>query len=159
LGENQPASNGRRDAPPVLFVEQMVTPRTPNELVESPDWIVVDSGGARIVEGRPDRLLLDTSRDTNRLIEIGAEAASDRLLLYPANLPLAFFDLSSGDAGAVLQKLRQYGVRLAVVCAPGGVRFSSRFGEAVAEERDRGWFGLFTTRDAALAWLAALDGR
>jgi hypothetical protein len=140
-------------------VEQKVTPSRPNELVESPDWVVVDSGGVRIVEGRPDRALIGTSGDVARLIEIGAEAATDRLLLYPPNLPAAFFDLSSGDAGAVLQKLRHYGMRLAVVCVPDGVRFSSRFGEAVAEERDRGYFGVFATREGALAWLAALGAR
>ena len=37
------------------------------------------------------------------------------------NLNPAFFDLSSGDAGAVLQKLLNYDVRLAVVRAPGSV--------------------------------------
>ena len=45
------------------------------------------------------------------------------------NLTPAFFDLSSGEAGAILQKLRNYGIRLAVVCPPGRVLMSSRFGE------------------------------
>lgn len=61
---------------------------------------------------------------------------------------------SSGEAGAVLQKLRAYGVRLAVVCPAGSVQFSSRFGEMVAEERLRRHFGVFETRHDAREWLA-----
>lgn len=73
-------------------------------------------------------------------------------LLYASNLSAGFFDLSSGEAGAILQRLRNYGVRLAVVCPPGSVQFS-RFGEMVAEERRRPDFGVFETRDAACEWL------
>jgi hypothetical protein len=77
----------------------------------------------------------------------------DAALLYADNLTDAFFDLSSGQAGAILQKLRNYGVRLAVVSRPGSVQFSSRFGEMLAEERQGRYFGLFETRRAAREWL------
>jgi hypothetical protein len=76
-------------------------------------------------------------------------------LLYAENLPPAFFDVSSQEAGAILQKLRNYGVRLAVVAPPGHVTMSSRFSEAAAEKRDN-LFGIFVTRDKALAWLVDL---
>lgn len=74
-------------------------------------------------------------------------------LLYGGNLTRGFFDLSSGEAGAVLQKLRNYGVRLAVVCPAGSVRFSSRFGELLAEERLGQHFAVLETREAARRWL------
>jgi len=61
--------------------------------------------------------------------------------------------LSSGEAGAILQKLRDYRIRLAVVCAPGSVRFSSRFGEMVAEESRGNYFRVFESREAAREWL------
>jgi hypothetical protein len=115
----------------------------------------VTDQGLRVIEGPPDAPWMARPADANRLIEACAEASTNLALLYPSNLTPAFFDLSSGDAGDILQKLRNYGVRLAVVCPPGSARFSRRFGEAVAEERDRGWFGLFDTREAALAWLSA----
>jgi hypothetical protein len=44
-------------------------------------------------------------------------------------------------------------VRLAVVCPPGLVSFSSRFGEMLAEERRGRHFRLFETRDEARDWL------
>mgnify|MGYP000660045212 CR=1 FL=1 len=82
-----------------------------------------------------------------------AEGGTEAALLYAENLPAAFFDLSSGQAGAILQKLRNYGIRLAVVCPPGHVRFSRRFGEMVSEERRGSLFGVFETRRAAREWL------
>ncbi len=47
----------------------------------------------------------------------------NRVLLYSENLTEQFFDLSPGEAGAILQTFRNYGVRVAVVCSP-GVRLS-----------------------------------
>jgi hypothetical protein len=69
-------------------------------------------------------------------------------LLYPANLPARFFDLSSGEAGEVLQKLRSFGIRTAVVCPFGSVQFSRRFREALGDD-----FQVFETRRAAVDWL------
>jgi hypothetical protein len=101
--------------------------------------------------------VLARAAETNRLLEACFEARARAALLYAENLPPAFFDLSSGAAGEVLQKLRTYGgIRLAVVAAPDGpVRPSSRFGEMAAEERWKGHFALFDTADEARAWLAA----
>ncbi|XXY51633.1 DUF4180 domain-containing protein [Sorangium sp. So ce269] len=114
---------------------------------------VVDEGGVLFVEGAPGQGLMSSVRDVDRVIEA---CFSDRVgcaLLYAANLTPSFFDLSSGEAGAMLQKLRNYRIRLAVVCPPGGVDFSSRFGEVVAEERRGSDFGVFETREAAVAWI------
>ncbi|WP_437618613.1 DUF4180 domain-containing protein [Sorangium sp. So ce1151] len=114
---------------------------------------MVDEGGVQFVEGAPGQGLMSSVRDVDRVIEA---CFSDRVgcaLLYAANLTPAFFDLSSGEAGATLQKLRNYRIRLAVVCPPGGVDFSSRFGEVVAEERRGSDFGVFETREAAVAWI------
>ena len=105
------------------------------------------------VEGHPGERLMASAEDARLVIEACFSAGASSALLYADNLPEAFFDLSSGQAGAILQKLRNYHVRLAVVCPPGTVSFSSRFGEMVAEERKGPSFGLFDTRDAALAWL------
>ena len=114
---------------------------------------VVEEGGMRVVEGVPGRPFLVSGDDASRVVEACLSNGVYAALLYADNLPSAFFDLSSGQAGAVLQKLRNYRVRLAVVCLPGSVQFSSRFGEMVAEERRQRYFGLFETRQAALEWL------
>jgi hypothetical protein len=96
---------------------------------------------------------MSTVDDAHRVVEACVSHGVEQALLYAENLTAGFFDLSSGEAGGVLQKLRNYGVQLAVVCPPGRVRFSTRFGEMVAEERRGRYFRIFDTRAAAREWL------
>jgi hypothetical protein len=57
--------------------------------------------------------------------------------------------LSSGEAGEVLDKLRRFRVRLAVVCPPGSVGFSSRFREILSND-----LRVFESREEATRWLS-----
>jgi GNAT superfamily N-acetyltransferase len=117
------------------------------------DLSVVEEAGTRAVEGVPDQRFMSRVDDASRIVEACLSNRTRSALLYAHNLTAAFFDLSSGEAGAILQKLRNYRVRLAVVCPQGTVRFSSRFGEMLAEERRGSFFGVFETRSAARQWL------
>jgi hypothetical protein len=116
------------------------------------DLSVVEEDGLRVVEGVPDTRFISRAADANRVLEECFSQRVDCALLYASNLTDGFFDLSSGDAGAILQKFRNYGVRLAVVCPPGSVAFSSRFGEMLAEEQQGRHFGVFDTREGARDW-------
>jgi hypothetical protein len=64
-----------------------------------------------------------------------------------------FFDLSSGEAGAILQKLRNYRIRVALVCPPRSLQFSARFAEMAAEETRGKHFGVVESVGAAREWL------
>jgi hypothetical protein len=108
---------------------------------------VVEEGDLDIVEGRPDDALIVRPRDVARVVEVCLSARVRRALLYPATLPAAFFDLSSGESGEILQTLQDFGIT--VVCAPDSVRFSSRFHEALGRD-----FLVFDTRKVAREWLA-----
>lgn len=88
------------------------------------------------------------AQDTTLLLEACFSAPAGGALLYPENLTPRFFDLSSGEAGEVLDKLRRFHVRLAVVCAPGAVQMSSRFREILSDD-----LRLFETADEARRWL------
>lgn len=114
---------------------------------------LIDENGVKVVEGQPNEAFMTSVQDVDQVIEACFSEEANAALLYTANLPPAFFDLSSGEAGAILQKLRMYQIRFAVVCPPGGVVFSSRFGEMVADERRGTHFGIFETWQAARAWL------
>jgi hypothetical protein len=115
---------------------------------------VIDEGGIRVVEGQPGQCFMSTVEDARLVVEACLSAGIDAALLYSQNMTDGFFDLSSGQAGAILQMLRNYRVRLAVVCPPESTHFSSRFGELVAEERRGPFFGIFETRSAAREWLS-----
>ena len=110
--------------------------------------------GQRYGEGAPGELLIESVEDATTILETCFADALNRLLLYPENLPEHFFDLSSGDAGALLQKLRNYHIRLAIVRTP-TLRLSSRFGELLEEEKRGSYFRLFDERPEAQAWLCA----
>jgi GrpB-like predicted nucleotidyltransferase (UPF0157 family) len=125
-----------------------------SERGRTPALSLVEESGVRVVEGAPNEPLMTRMDDASRVIEACFSHRARLALLYASNLTERFFDLSSGDAGAILQKLRNYGVRLAVVCPPGSVQFSSRFGEMLAEEHRRRDFRVFETRAAAREWLS-----
>jgi uncharacterized protein DUF4180 len=115
---------------------------------------VLEHAGEPLVEGAPGTPFMTKASDVDTLLEECFAARAGAALLYAANLPPRFFDLSSGDLGVVLQKLRQYQVRLAVVLEPASA-LSQRFPETLREASHGGSFALFDTREAALAWLAA----
>lgn len=106
-----------------------------------------------MIEGPRHAPWLASAADWKLVVEACAAARSSDALLHPVNLPAAFFDLSSGVAGEYLQKWRNYRVRVALVCPPGSVAVSSRFGEMVAEEAGKGQFRMFDSREPAVAWL------
>jgi hypothetical protein len=110
---------------------------------------VHEEAGVRIVEGTPGASLLRRPQDATLVLEACFSAAAHVALLYPENLTPRFFDLSSGEAGEVLDKLRRFHIRLAIVCAPGTVQFSSRFREILADD-----MRVFDTREDARGWLS-----
>ncbi|HEY8211606.1 MAG TPA: DUF4180 domain-containing protein [Myxococcaceae bacterium] len=112
------------------------------------------AGDSGFVEGAPGEALLASARDIDRVLEACFAESAGAVLLHAANLPPAFFDLSSGEAGAILQKLRNYRIRLAVVCGPGEVAFSRRFQELLAESQRGQDFRVVETRQAAVSWLS-----
>ena len=115
---------------------------------------VVEEDGIAVVEGQPGQPFMANAEDTSRVIEACFSYGVDAALLYAQNLPSAFFDLKSGEAGTVLQKMRNYHMRLAVVYPSGSAELSDRFKELLIDEQRGRDFGLFETRAAARAWLA-----
>jgi len=106
------------------------------------------------VEGPASGELMRKAEDANLVVEFCFSARTRSALLYAPNMTARFFDLSSGEAGAILQKFRTYGIRVALVCPPGSVRFSGRFGELIAEENRSPYFRFFESVEAAREWLA-----
>jgi hypothetical protein len=115
---------------------------------------VAEEGGVHVIEGQPGQPFMASAKDAGRIIEACLSEGVYATLLYAENLTPAFFDLSSGEAGEILQKLRNYRVRLAVVRAPGSAKLSQRFSELMIEENREPHFRIFETRDAARQWLA-----
>ncbi len=101
------------------------------------------------MEGTPGVPLMRRPQDTNLVIEACFSASVGVALLYAENLTPRFFDLSSGEAGEILDKLRRSRITLAIVCSPGAVQFSSRFREILSDD-----LRVFETCEAARLWLS-----
>lgn len=115
---------------------------------------MAEEAGIRFIEGAPGRPIMLSIKDASLVIEACFSAKTDSAVLYQENLTAAFFDLSSGEAGEILQKFRNYRIRVAVVCAPASVKFSTRFREMMVEENRGKDFGTLETREAAVQWLS-----
>ena len=91
---------------------------------------------------------LDPVAAVRRCLESGRRA-----LLFDANaLAPAFFDLRTGVAGEVVQRLVNYGLRMAAV-VPDPAAHGERFAEFAREASRGGPFRFCADRDTALAWL------
>jgi hypothetical protein len=98
------------------------------------------------------RLRIETERDAFDAIERSGKAA--RLLLTEDDLSAAFFDLRTGLAGAVLQKLATYGVLTAIVVED-PARYGPRFAELAREHARHPQVRITSSRTDAEAWLGA----
>ena len=92
--------------------------------------------------------------DPAALVTACIESGARALLCDRGSLPPEFFDLSTGHAGAMVQRLTLYGIRMAAVVPDPGVH--SRAFQDFAREADGGrWFRFFPDRERAVAWLAS----
>ena len=121
---------------------------------DAAQFALAEEAGTRFLEGPAGRQLLRRADDAKLVLEACGSHDVDSVLLYTENLTPGFFDLSSGEAGGILQKLRDYYVRLAVVCPSGSVRFSTRFADMLVEEERSGYFCMFDSPQAARGWLS-----
>lgn len=92
--------------------------------------------------------------DAMALVAACLEHGAGGVLLESHHLPPAFFDLRTGFAGELLQKLQNYGLRLAGVFAS-EEQYGERVRELLREARRGRGFRAFSAREDAEAWLAA----
>lgn len=122
------------------------------------EFTLHEAHGEGYIEGAPGAELLRRGSDVMTVLEACFEHPVYRVLLYHENLPPHFFDLSSGEAGEILQKLRTYHVRFALVC-PASLHLSDNFKALLIDERRGPYFRLFDERASAEEWLCSpFDG-
>jgi hypothetical protein len=90
--------------------------------------------------------------DPMAVIAASIESGERSLLLDDGALPPEFFDLSTGVAGALVQKLTQYEIRMAGV-VPDPSAHSKSFQDFAREANKGRWFRFFPSREQAVEWL------
>lgn len=121
------------------------------------ELLTVEELGITFIEGVAARSFLRLPTEARLVLEACFSAGTKAALLYSSNLTPRFFDVSSLEAGEILQLLRNYGVRLAVVREPGATE-SRRFQELLAAERRDTHFDVFENRQPAIEWLVRVAG-
>lgn len=81
------------------------------------------------------------------------ESGARGLLLDQGSLPPEFFDLSTGIAGALVQRLTTYGIRMAAV-VPDPTIHSRPFQDFAREASTGRHFRFFPDREQAVEWLS-----
>lgn len=113
--------------------------------------MVIEKQGHKFIEAVGETTLLEDEKDVVDLIGVCAECNADRIMLHSGIFSKRFFDLKSGQAGMILQKLVNYQIKTAAVLSQDQIR--GRFSEFVAETNRGYHFRVFSDRQQAEAWL------
>ena len=97
----------------------------------------------------------DSEADASDIMSLCYENNTSLLMIHSDRLSERFFDLKSGFAGVLLQKLANYRVKTALILAD--IPLSERFREFLAEAGRGSSFHAFSDYEDAEAWL--LTGR
>lgn len=116
---------------------------------------VITIGDKKYVECVSSEEKLKTEQDTLDLIAATIENDTGLLMLHGEALSEDFFKLSTGVAGAMLQKLVNYQVRTAAVISD-ELSNKGRFREMALESNKSSHFRIFNTREEAESWLVSI---
>jgi len=117
------------------------------------DINVIRIAEQQYLAGIPGKRLIQTEDDITQILELCYENNTNRVLLYAENFSDQFFDLSSGEAGMILQKFSLYLVKLAAVLKLDEVPHSHKFEELVGEVNRGNQFHFFDDLEQAESWL------
>ncbi len=116
-------------------------------------YLILETDGTTpYVASRSSEEFIRSTRDFLDLLTWGTENNTDRYLLSDTNFTPAFYDLSTGLAGDILQKVSNYRVRLAVHGSFVIVK-SARFREFITESNKGSSVYFLRDKDKALTWL------
>jgi hypothetical protein len=108
--------------------------------------------GKRYVASRSSNRFIRSQQDFLDLLAWGSENETNLFLLEDTDLVPEFYDLTTGLAGEVFQKISNYSARLAIVGSFEMV-VSRRFRELMAESNRGSLVRFAQNRDEAISWL------
>ncbi len=115
------------------------------------NYQVVEKNNNKYIRLNGEGSLIQTESDGLELLSLCSEYETNLLLIPAERLSDEFFRLSTGLAGAILQKFAQYGVKAAVVLDQDNIK--GRFRDFLAESNRGGIFRAYASFDEAELWL------
>lgn len=95
-------------------------------------------------------MIINSQKDAILFVENGY--ATKKILVHQSNLAPEFFDLSSGLAGEVLQKIVNYGIKTAFVVDLKTIK-SEPFKQLATETKGMDEYRFFESEEDATKWL------
>ena len=120
----------------------------------STELLLGSCNGAPYVTCMQREEMIHSPGDFLDMLAWGGEHDTNRILLQEEHFARAFYDLKTGFAGEVLQKLSNYGCRLAIAGSFTTVR-SERFRELMREANKGGQLRFASTEQDAVDWLTS----
>ncbi|HML36290.1 MAG TPA: DUF4180 domain-containing protein [Bacillota bacterium] len=119
------------------------------------DYQVIERNDQKYIQLNREGNPIQAERDALDLLSVCAEYGTNLLLIPGERLSDEFLRLSTGIAGAVLQKFAQYGVKAAVLLDQDNV--TGRFRDLLVESNRGNAFRTYTDLSKAEAWLTGGD--
>jgi DNA-binding PadR family transcriptional regulator len=116
------------------------------------NYRVVEAGGQKYIECLSGESKIESQKEALELVAICGEHNTRRLMLHQENLPDEFFQLRTGIAGDILQKLTNYRIKTAAIISPELVD-QGRFREMALEANRGQSFRIFDNVKEAEEWL------
>lgn len=108
----------------------------------------------RFMSNCSSRQFISSPQDFLDILALGGENGTNAFVLAEENFAPQFYDLKTGLAGEILQKLANYSARLAIVGTFDKIG-SERFRELMSESNKGRLVRFATHKDEAIAWLMA----
>lgn len=118
------------------------------------EFMLGSCNGAPYVTCMRSEEVIHSPQDFLDMMAWGGEHDTNRILLREEHIAPSFYDLKTGFAGEVLQKLSNYGCRLAIAGSFTAVR-SERFREMMREANKGQQVRFADTEQDAAGWLTS----
>lgn len=115
------------------------------------NYQVVEKNSNKYIRLHREGNLIQTESDGLELLSLCSEYETNLLLIPDSRLADEFFSLSTGLAGAILQKFAQYGVQAAIVLDAS--RIKGKFKDLLIESNQGAMFRAYASFDEAEHWL------
>lgn len=116
------------------------------------NYNLIDKGDKRYIECISNEILISKETDAMDLIAACFENNTNLLIIHYEALSEDFFNLRTGLAGAILQKLVNYNIKVAIIIV-NEENLNDRFREMIIEANKRDDYRTFKNITDAESWI------
>ena len=113
---------------------------------------IVQTATGNYIRCEPNSGIISNEQNVLELLACCYEAESNQIMIYEEQLHPDFFDLKTGLAGSIFQKLSNYSIKAAIIISTENIQ-SQRFQELIFEANKGNHINFFSDVVEAEKWL------